>query len=117
MLASALIGLREGLEASLIVSILLAYLVRSGHGHRRRALWGGVGAAVLVSLLAGGALTLTATELPNGVEPIFAATTSILAVTLVTWMVFWMRRASRSISASCAPGSTTPWPSAPAPSS
>jgi high-affinity iron transporter len=98
VLANALIGLREGLEASLIVSILLAYLVRSGHTHRLAALWGGVGAAVLVSLLAGGALTLTATELPDGVEPVFAATTSILAVALVTWMVFWMRRTSRSIS-------------------
>ena len=98
MLANALIGLREGLEASLIVSILLAYLARSGRTDRRRALWAGVAAAVLVSLLAGGALTLTATELPDGVEPVFAATTSILAVTLVTWMVFWMRRASHSIS-------------------
>jgi high-affinity iron transporter len=98
VLANALIGLREGLEASLIVSILLAYLVRSGHTRRRTALWAGVGAAVLVSLLAAGALTLTATELPAAAEPVFAATTSLLAVALVTWMVFWMRRAARSIS-------------------
>jgi len=98
VLANALIGLREGLEASLIVSILLAYLVRSGHTRRRTALWGGVGAAVLVSLLAAGVLTLTATELPAGAEPVFAATTSLVAVALVTWMVFWMRRAARSIS-------------------
>jgi high-affinity iron transporter len=98
VLANALIGLREGLEASLIVSILLAYLVRSGHIRRRSALWAGVGAAVLVSLLAAGVLTLTATELPARAEPVFAATTSLVAVALVTWMVFWMRRAARSIS-------------------
>jgi high-affinity iron transporter len=98
VLANAVIGLREGLEASLIVSILLAYLVRSGRRDRLAPLWGGVAAAVAVSLLAGGALTLTATELPASVEPIFAATTSLLAVALVTWMVFWMRRAARAMS-------------------
>jgi high-affinity iron transporter len=98
VLANALIGLREGLEASLVVSILLAYLARSGQQQRRLALWAGIGAAVALGLAVAGALTLTATELPPRAEPVFAGATSLVAVGLVTWMVFWMRRAARAMS-------------------
>jgi high-affinity iron transporter len=99
MLANYLIGLREGLEASLVVSILATFLVKSGHRDRLKLVWIGVGAALGVAV-AGWALlqfitaltakSFTAQETIGGVM-------SILAVGFVTWMIFWMRKASRSI--------------------
>ena len=97
MFANYLIGLREGLEASLIVGILVAYVVKAGHGHRLGSIWAGVGIAVGVSLAFGGALTLTSSSLSETAEHAFAGTMSILAVALVTWMVFWMRRTAREM--------------------
>lgn len=98
MLASnALIGLREGLEAVLVVSILVAFLVRS---ERRSALtwvWAGVAAAVLLSVAAGAGLTFTAANLGFQQQEAFGGIASIIAVAFVTAMVFWMRRAARTL--------------------
>ncbi|RBY92602.1 iron uptake transporter permease EfeU [Blastococcus sp. TF02A-30] len=98
-LASYLIGLREGLEATLVVSILVAYLVKSGRRRQLLPLWGGVAAAVLLSVLFGGLLTYTETSLLAGYRDreLFEAIASVIAVVLVTWMIFWMRRTSRRL--------------------
>ncbi|MGY1782711.1 iron uptake transporter permease EfeU [Geodermatophilus sp. SYSU D01036] len=98
-LASYLIGLREGLEATLVVSILVAYLVRSGRRRRLLPLWAGVAAAVALSVLFGALLTYTETTLLADYRSreLFEAITSVLAVALVTWMVFWMRRTARKL--------------------
>jgi high-affinity iron transporter len=98
-LASYLIGLREGLEATLVVSILLAYLVKSGRRRQLLPLWAGVLAAVALSVLVGGLLTYTETSLLADYRSreLFEAITSVLAVGLVTWMVFWMRRTARRL--------------------
>jgi high-affinity iron transporter len=97
MLSTFIIALREGLEASLIVGILVAYLVKTERRHHLRALWSGVTAAIALSLGLGAFLSYTSAELtPNG-EMVFAGTTAITAVTLVTWMVFWMKSAARGL--------------------
>jgi high-affinity iron transporter len=97
MFANYLIGLREGLEASLIVGILVAYVVKAGHSSRLGAIWAGTGIAIAISLAFGAALTLTSSSLSEEAEHGFAGTMSIIAVALVTWMVFWMRRAAREM--------------------
>lgn len=99
MFANYLIGLREGLEASLVVSILVAYLVRTSRRGAVRWVWLGVGAAVAMSISVVGLLELTASSLSDEAAELFAGITSLVAVVFVTWMIFWMRSASRTISA------------------
>ena len=97
MLSSFLIALREGLEAALIVGILVAYLVKTGRTHLLAPLWIGVSLAIVASLGLGGFLSFTSAELTARGEEFFAGTTSFLAVGFVTWMVFWMQRAARGL--------------------
>jgi high-affinity iron transporter len=99
MLATYLIGLREGLEATLVVSILIAFLVKSDRKDRLGQVWLGVGLAVALSVLFGWLLSYTSTTLLQKYEhrELFEAVTSVLAVVFVTWMIFWMRKAARSI--------------------
>jgi high-affinity iron transporter len=100
MLSNFLIGLREGLEAALIVGILVAYIVKTNQTSKRKlltAVWVGVSTAILASLALGGFLSFTSAELTPRGEEFFAGTTSLLAVGLVTWMVFWMKRTARSL--------------------
>lgn len=97
MFANYLIGLREGLEASLVVGILVAYVVKAGRRSRLGAVWAGTGIAVALSLGFGAVLTLTSSSLSEEAEHGFAGTMSIIAVALVTWMVFWMRRTAREM--------------------
>ncbi|MGW3953630.1 iron uptake transporter permease EfeU [Streptomyces sp. NPDC004752] len=95
---SFLIGLREGLEGGLIVSILVATLVRADARSRLPQVWTGVLAAVALSMSFGAVLTFTAASLSAGAQEAFGGTLSVIAVAFVTAMVFWMRRSARGLS-------------------
>ena len=99
MLASFLITLREGLEAALIVGIVLGVLRKLGRADRSRAVWAGVLAAVGVSVAAGLAINALGVAFEGRGEEIFEGMAMLLAAGVLTWMIFWMQRQARSIRA------------------
>jgi len=98
MLGNFIIGLREGLEAALVVSILVTYLVRTERTSLRRYVAYGVVGAVAASAVIATVLQQISKELTATIEPAFAGSVSFLAVGFVTWMIFWMKRSARTIS-------------------
>jgi high-affinity iron transporter len=95
--AAFLITLREGIEAALVVSIILAYLNSVGRRDRHGTVWAGTGVAVAISLAAGAIIFATAGALSEEAEEAFEGIASLLAVGVLTWMIFWMRRQARFI--------------------
>lgn len=92
-----LTGLREGVEAALIVSIILAYLAKTGNARHFGKIWTGTGAAIAVSLLVGLVLFATVRGFPEPLEQAFEGGAMLLAAGVVTWMLFWMRRQAASV--------------------
>ena len=90
-------GLREGVEAALIVSIVITYLVRTGRGDQVGRVWLGTGLAVLLSAVVGVVIFNTVGAFEEPWEQIFEGTTLLAACGVVTWMLFWMRRQSASV--------------------
>jgi high-affinity iron transporter len=92
-----LTGLREGVEAALIVAIICAYLARTGNARHFGKIWVGVGAAVTTSLALGVVIFLTVGGLEEPYEQIFEGAMMLAAAGVVTWMLFWMRRQAGSV--------------------
>jgi high-affinity iron transporter len=97
VVAALLISLREGLEAALIIGIVLGYVVRTGQGEHVRSVWAGVLAAIVTSVLIALGIQAVGAELEGRAEGIFEGTTMLLAVGLLTWMIFWMRAQARGL--------------------
>lgn len=94
MFASFLLSVREGLEAALIIGILISALRKINQAHLSPAVWRGVLAAVAFSLLAALALAWTGAKFDGRAEEIFEGTAMLSAAGLLTWMIVWMRRQS-----------------------
>ncbi|HYQ22735.1 iron uptake transporter permease EfeU [Stenotrophomonas sp.] len=97
MLVPFLIMLREGIEAALIVGIIAGYLRQSGRQGLMPFIWVGVFLAIALSLFAGAALQLMAAEFPQKQQELFEGVVGLIAVAMLTSMVFWMRGAAQSI--------------------
>ncbi|MFA4913222.1 MAG: iron uptake transporter permease EfeU [Burkholderiaceae bacterium] len=100
MLVPFLIMLREGIEAALIVGIVAGYLHQTGRGEWMPYVWIGILLAAAMSLFAGAAIQLASAEFPQKAQELFEAIVGLVAVCVLTSMVFWMRRVARSIGAS-----------------
>ncbi|HYN48039.1 MAG TPA: iron uptake transporter permease EfeU [Candidatus Nanopelagicales bacterium] len=92
-----LTGLREGVEAALIVAIICAYLARTGNARHFGKISVGVGSAVATSLALGVVIFLTVGGLEEPYEQIFEGAMMLAAAGVVTWMLFWMRRQASSV--------------------
>lgn len=92
-----LTGLREGVEAALIVSIILAYLAKTGNGEQAGKIWMGTGGAVALSVILGLVIFNTVGAFEEPYEQIFEGSAMLLAALVVTWMLFWMRRQSAMV--------------------
>ena len=95
MIPGFLLSLREGLEAALIIGIVVGGLQKIGRSNLMASLWIGVFSAVILSLLSALLLNALGAELEGKAEEIFEGTTMLLAAGVLTWMIYWMRRQSR----------------------
>ncbi len=97
MLAPFLIMFREGVEAALIVGIIASYLRQTGRTHLMKGIWIGIALATLMCLAIAIILQVTAGDFPQQQQELFAIIIAGVAVCVLTWMVFWMKKAGRSI--------------------
>ena len=97
MVASFLLIFREGFEATLLVAIILAYLVRIGRKEQSRWIWYGVSGAVALSVGSGAVMFVTASSLQGDALKVFKGAAMWFAVAMLTYMILWMRRQSRTV--------------------
>ena len=96
-MGAGIVMLREGFEASLIVGIMLAFLNRTGRREGFAAVWAGTISALLLSVGTAGLLFAVGAELHGRPAAVFEGGAMLFAASLLTWMIFWMRRQARTI--------------------
>ncbi len=94
MLLGFLLALREGLEAALVIGMVLSILVKIGRSDLNRLVWGGLSLAIVVSALIAGALSFLDMEMVGPGEMIFEGTSMLLAAGILTWMILWVHRSN-----------------------
>ena len=92
-----LTGLREGVEAALIIAIICAYLAKTGNARYFPKVFVGAGLAIGLSAILGIGLYVTVGSFQEPYEQLFEAATLLAAAAVVTWMLFWMRRQAASV--------------------
>jgi len=97
MLPSILLSLREGLEAALIIGIILSMLTRLNSQHLKIVVWQGAAAAIAASLLAGMGLNFLGLEFEGKAEEIFEGLATLFAAGVLTWMIFWMQKQGQDL--------------------
>jgi high-affinity iron transporter len=97
MLSALLITLREGLEAALIIGIILAYLSNTGNRQGFKPVWIGTTLAIVASLIVGAVIYFSAGRLEGRAEEIFEGAAMWTAAGVLTWMIFWMRKQAINI--------------------
>jgi high-affinity iron transporter len=97
MLAGFLLALREGVEAALVVGIVLGVLKKTNRLDRAPRVWLGVGLAAVVSLIAAIILNVLGAEFQGPGEMAFEGITMLLAASVLTWMIFWMQKQGRQV--------------------
>lgn len=97
MLPSLLLSLREGLEAALIIGIVISLLNRLDHQQLKAPVWQGVAAAVAASILAGVGLNLLGMEFKGQAEKIFEGLATLFAAGVLTWMILWIQKQGKNI--------------------
>jgi high-affinity iron transporter len=102
MIPSFLLALREGLEAALIIGIVLGALRKTQHEGLKAAVWWGAASAIVVSIVAAVILYLASVSFEGKGEEVFEGITMLLAAGVLTWMIFWMQHQSQNISATLA---------------
>src|SRR2546428_7184171 len=96
-MGAGIVMLREGFEASLILGIVLAFMNRTGRRDGFWAVWAGALVAIAISVGVAAVLFLVGAELQGSAEKLFEGVTMLVAASLLTWMIFWMRRQARTI--------------------
>lgn len=99
VIATYVIGLREGLEAALIVGIVAAFLRQQGERRTLRYVWAGVILAVVICASVGVALQILNQDLPQRQQEMLETVVGLCAVAIVTFMVVWMRRHAKGMKA------------------
>ncbi len=98
MSAAFLITLREGLEISIVLAILIGYLVKTGRGDRTGQVWIGAGIAAVVCLVTGLLFNVFVGEFEGKAEQAIEGTLALAAAIVLTWMILWMRKNARAMS-------------------
>src|SRR3954447_12987139 len=96
-MGSFVIVLREGFEATLLIGLILGVLSKTGQREHVRAVWIGVAAALVTSIVIGAILFAAVGELQGHAEALYEGTAMLFAASVVTWMVFWMRKQARTL--------------------